>query len=55
MQKSVLNVVNIAGQYTCMHFKRAGDVLFLTKFDQHISDTTAVIVLILLFSGPVSL
>ena len=23
MQKSVLRLVNIEGQYTCMHFKRA--------------------------------
>ena len=28
MQKSVLSLVNIDGQYTCMHFKRAWDMLF---------------------------
>ena len=44
MQKNMLNLVNIEGQNTCMHFKRAWDA-FLTKYDQHISDMTAVIVL----------
>ena len=41
MQKSVLSLGNIEGQYTCMHFKRACD-MFLTKCYQHISDMTAV-------------
>ena len=45
MQKSVLRLVNIEGHNTCMHFKRACDMLFLTKFDQYISGMTAVTVL----------
>ena len=42
MQKSVLSLVNIEGQYTCMHIKRASYMFFLTKFDQHISDSDCV-------------
>ena len=39
----MLDLVNIYGQRTCLHFKSQRYVI-LTKFDGHISDMIAVIV-----------
>ena len=46
MQKGVLSLVNIEGQYTyaCI-FPREPDICFLTIFGQRISDMTAVTML----------
>ena len=48
MQKNLLSLVNIEGQYTILHMHAFYESLryaFLMKFDQHVSDMTAVNVL----------
>ena len=37
-QTSVHSLVNIEGQYTCVHFKRVRDMFFFDEIYQHISD-----------------